>query len=327
MNQIPPPPGDVLRELPESDLPPGRHRLLKEHLMTEIRHSGEAPAQTRVRWLRPTLTAASVATVAAVAFTLLPSSGGVTAPPALTSAAVLEDAALAAEHTGGPGTVRGDQFVYVESQVLSRKDASAGKRGGPAAHRVESWVSVDGSRPGLTRRPGVGDLRTPGLRPGNPLYYSFPGYDHMKSLPADPDGMYRWLRTPRRGLTAVVFPHGLIVPLHDEDQVLYVAGEAFANAIVPPEQSAALYRAVARVPGITVVEDAVDAIGRRGVGVTRQGTGAPIRTEWILDAKTYTFLGQRVTLTEDSHGMKKGTVLSDTAVLRRAVVDKAGDRP
>ncbi|EPH44793.1 hypothetical protein STRAU_2155 [Streptomyces aurantiacus JA 4570] len=52
----------------ERDLPPGRHLLLKEHLMTEIRQSqsenrAEPPATARRRrpWLRPALVAGAVA--------------------------------------------------------------------------------------------------------------------------------------------------------------------------------------------------------------------------------------------------------------------------
>ncbi|MFD8939696.1 hypothetical protein ACFV0R_31340 [Streptomyces sp. NPDC059578] len=47
--------------LPEKDLPPGRHRLLKEHLMTEIRQETQA-IESRPRrspWLRPVLIGAA----------------------------------------------------------------------------------------------------------------------------------------------------------------------------------------------------------------------------------------------------------------------------
>src|SRR3954466_4073114 len=100
MNQLP--------ELPERDLPPGRHRLLKEHLMTEIRHEDAAPADRPRKWLRPALAAAAVATAAAVTFVVLPSSdpGTPTRPPNRSTVALLEDIALAAEHEKSYGTVR-----------------------------------------------------------------------------------------------------------------------------------------------------------------------------------------------------------------------------
>ncbi|MET8565881.1 hypothetical protein ABZV75_36965 [Streptomyces flaveolus] len=84
---------------------------------------------------------------------------------------------------------------------------------------------------------------------------------------------------------------------------------------------------VARIPGATVVPDAVDAAGRHGVAIARKDPGDPTRDEWIFDRRTHEFLGERGVATEGHPGVKKGRVASDTAVLRRAVVDRAGERP
>ncbi|WP_177198611.1 hypothetical protein [Streptomyces colonosanans] len=43
--------------------------------------------------------------------------------------------------------------------------------------------------------------------------------------------------------------------------------------------------------------------------------------------KTHEFLGERSVASEDYSDVKKGQVTSNAAVLRRAVVDKAGERP
>ncbi|MGW1268412.1 CU044_5270 family protein [Streptomyces sp. NPDC002491] len=318
----------------ERDLPPGRHRLLKERLMTEILRDGHEspPVRRRKPRLRPLFVAAAVTAVAAVTFTLLPSSGGDAAPRVRTAAAVLEDAALAAEHTAGYGTVRGDQFVYVENKTAPEGVAKAGSCVA-ASQREKSWVSVDGSRPGLRRFPGYRDLPIEGKRPGDRHYDTYPGYDHMKSLPTGADAMYDWLRAVAPGRVFHIFPKAKSFPREglaelEKDQAVFdLVGDMFAQAIVPPQQGAAFYRAVARVPGVTVTENAVDCLGRHGIAIARQDAGATLRTEWILDAKTYAFLGERRTLTEDRFGMKKGTVLRDTAVVRRAVVDKVGERP
>ncbi|WP_316959516.1 hypothetical protein [Streptomyces sp. TRM68367] len=96
---------------------------------------------------------------------------------------------------------------------------------------------------------------------------------------------------------------------------------------MPPAQRAARYRAVARIPGVSVVEDAVDAVGRRGVAITRQDPDNHSRDEWILDARTHEFPGERSVATDDYFNIEEGTVTSNTAVLRRAVVDKPGERP
>ncbi|UXY29129.1 hypothetical protein [Streptomyces sp. HUAS TT20] len=48
-----------------------------------------------------------------------------------------------------------------------------------------------------------------------------------------------------------------------------------------------------------------------------------------LRPKTHEFLGEREVATADlpKSGIKKGDVLGNTSVLRRAIVDKAGQRP
>jgi hypothetical protein len=83
--------------------------------------------------------------------------------------------------------------------------------------------------------------------------------------------------------------------------------------------SAALYRAAALIPGVTVVADVTDAIGRHGVAVafTYQGT----RMEWIFNRQTVRYLGARHINVAD------GATTSMAAVVQRAFVDHAGQLP
>ncbi|GGL73153.1 hypothetical protein GCM10010129_16050 [Streptomyces fumigatiscleroticus] len=312
-------------ELPEEDLPPGRHRLLKEHLMSEIRHDApapvSAPAPARGRWLRPALAAAAVATAAAVTFVLLPSSGGDDAsarPPAAATVALLEDIALAAAREQPYGEIRDDQYVYVDSKVSYAQHEEGEKTKIPPLHRAEQWTSVDGTRKGLYRETGRGEWATePEAQPGEPGYEVTTNHRHLSTLPTDPDEMYDWLRG-----TAPKYSG------QETDQAMFVlVGDLIRSTIVPPEQSAALYRAVTRIPGVTVVEDAVDAAGRKGVAIARQDPDNPTRDEWIFDTRTHQFLGERSVASDDYSDVKKGQVTSNTAVLRRAVVDEAGRRP
>ncbi|MFI5824178.1 CU044_5270 family protein [Streptomyces rishiriensis] len=322
-----------MNQLPEQDLPPGRHRLLKEYLMTEIRHADEAVATPRKRWVRPALTAAAVATVAAVTFTVLPSSGGADAGPHVTSAAaLLEDVALAAEHQHRYGRIRDDQFVYVDTEKTFYETGPGAKAVSVPLYRKESWVSVDGTRQTLVRDGRSGsELSNPPAPRGQEIYGDFLSYDFLKSLPTEPDAMYDYLlETPPR-LLKIAYIDIPVLGIRDEyddhQTVLQLAGRLLQGSIVPPAQSAALYRAVARIPGVAVIRDSVDARGRHGVGIARTDTKLPVRLEWTFDKKTYELLGQRSTLTRDYRGLRKGTVISDTAVQRRAVVDKAGQRP
>ncbi|WP_328933624.1 MULTISPECIES: CU044_5270 family protein [unclassified Streptomyces] len=312
MNQLP--------ELPERDLPPGRHRLLKEHLMTEIRHEDAAPADRPRKWLRPALAAAAVATAAAVAFVVLPSSdpGTPTRPPSRSTVALLEDIALAAEHEKSYGTVRDDQFVYVESRVSYTHSGEGTKTQVDPPHRQEVWMSVDGLHTGMVREAGLGAHSVPpDVKPGKVGWEVSSFYNHVKTLPTDADAMYAYLAG-----TAPKYSG------QEKNQAMFVlVGDLLRDAIVPPKQSAALFRAVARIPGVTTVEGVRDAAGRPGVAIARTDPDNPLRDEWIFDAKTHEFLGEREVATKDNAGVKKGTVTANTAVLRRAVVDRAGERP
>ncbi|CAL9477907.1 CU044_5270 family protein [Streptomyces sp. Tu 3180] len=315
MNRLP-----ELPELPERDLPPARHRLLKEHLMTEIRREDPAPAPGRSKWLRPALAAAAVATAAAVTLVVLPSGdGGASAqPPGRATVALLEDIALAAERRPDHGAVRDDQYVYIDSKVSFSQTGEGTKTKIQPLHRLETWHAVDGTRAGLVRETGRGEWTgEPDAQPGEPGYEVTTNYRHLSTLPTDPDAMYEWLRSTASKYSG-----------QETEQAMFVlVADLVRDALVPPEQSAALYRAVARIPGVTLVENAVDAVGRKGVAITREDPDNPTRDEWIFDRRTFEFLGERSVAVEDHADVEKGTVTSNTAVLRRAVVDEAGRRP
>lgn len=290
--------------------------------MTEIRREDQAPARPRKQrgpWLRPAFAAAAVAAAAAVTFVLLPSSGGgaENRPPGKETVALLEDIALAAEHEKSYGPIRDDQFVYVDSTV-SFSQSDGGKVTVQPLHRLEMWMSVDGLHTGMGRETGRGTWKLePDVKPGQTGWEVSAFYNHVKTLPTDADAMYDYLYK-----TAPKYSG------QERYQAMFVlVGDLLKESIVPPEQSAALFRAVARIPGVTVVENAEDAAGRHGVAIARKDPDNPSRDEWIFDRESYEFLGERSVATDDYADIEEGTVTSDTAVLRRAVVDKAGQRP
>lgn len=303
-----------MNQLPENDLPPGRHRLLKEHLMTEIRREerdDQAPARRGNRWLRPAIAAAAVAVVAATAIVALP--GGESSPAASTEvAALLENVALAAEHEKVPDGIRDDQFVYVQSKVsyMSFEEGKEPRRA--PVHKREIWLSVDGTLPGLLEEDRDHDSHMV-LEPSTPGIPSNTNYRNLQTLPTDPDKMLDWLYENGDGGKS-------------EDQNAFVlVGDLSYESLLPSEVAAALYRAAAEIPGVTVVQDAIDADGRHGIAVAREDDG--VRQELIFDPKTYEFLGERQVAVQDADGLKKGQVVGVSAILERTVVDKAGQRP
>ncbi|MGW2182203.1 CU044_5270 family protein [Streptomyces sp. NPDC001732] len=338
---LPPPPVPAMR----SD----RERLLKEALLREAGPAAPAGARTArpsysrpclrsVRFVAPAVACALVVGgVMAVNLADAPGRGTSTTtgggtPHASEAAHLLDRIALAAAEEERP-TVRTGQFVYVESKVAyAAQSAGGGPVTMPPVHRRQVWLSADGSRPGLLREEGQPDsvldaqgaegpvqtLDGPGAtpRPGT-LHGSGPSIDHpthayLASLPTDPDALLRLIRDQTRGRG------------QDPDQQAFTTiGDLLAETWAPPRVGAALYRAAARIPGVTVVRAAADATGREGVAVARTAHGQ--QTQWIFDRTTYAFLGERTVLAETGDEGPAGTVVGTSAVLTRAAVDRAGE--
>ncbi|WJV46955.1 CU044_5270 family protein [Streptomyces flavofungini] len=303
----------------ERDLPPGRHLLLKEHLMTEIRQTetetetetsgAPEPAPRRRRaWLRPALVAGAVAAAVAAGVLVASPFGGGPAqagPPSKETVKMLEDIADAARRSPAPKNVRDDQFVYIKSKVAYSSD-----EGLAPLHQREHWMSVDGKHTGLLHEP-VNGHKNVRLEPELPLASSDSNYRNLEKLPTDPVNMLDWLNK--------------VADEENNGKPFVTVGDITREALMPPEQAAALYLAAAKIPGVELVDDAVDAAGRHGVAIAHEDDGE--RTELIFDKKTKAYLGERSVLTEDKPFGKKGDLLADTAVLERKIVDKAGERP
>ncbi|ARX85527.1 MULTISPECIES: CU044_5270 family protein [Streptomyces] len=294
----------------ERDLPPGRHLLLKEHLMTEIRQSETETetARRRKAWLRPALVAGAVAAAVAAGVLVASPFGSEPAeagPPSKETVRMLEDIADAARRSPAPKNVRDDQFVYIKSKVAYSSD-----EGLDPLHRREIWMSVDGKHTGLLHEP-VNDHDNVRMEPELPLSDSDGNYRNLEKLPTDPVNMFDWLNK--------------VADRDSNGKPFVVVGDITREALMPPEQAAALYLAAAKIPGVKLDDDAVDAAGRHGVAIAHEDDGE--RTELIFDKKTKAYLGERTVLTEDKPYAEKGDVVADTAVLERKVVDKAGERP
>lgn len=344
--------------LPERELPEGRRRLLKEHLLNELRQEdpASAPASANVasrkRWLRPAFAGPALAGILSLAvvggLALAGTGGGEPSKPGpvpgplagpktgpgggaggVTEAApadagqLLERVALVAEAKPLTRTIRDDQYVYVKSWVSYTEEigCTAPKLQPPS--RREIWFAVDGTRTGALRDSGGKAISLEAPTPGFP---SNTYYRHLETLPTAPDKMLDWLNKSSEGGKS------------DAQNSFVLVGDLVRESLVPPKVGAALYRAVARIPGVTLIPNATDAKGRQGIGVGRVDEESGLRDEWVFDKKTYEFLGERGVATKatgggtmtDKNGVTKqcpgtpgGQVTGATAVLERKVVDTA----
>ncbi|WP_327677406.1 CU044_5270 family protein [Kitasatospora sp. NBC_00458] len=331
------------------ELSSDRHRLLRGHLMTEIRET--EPARVRrgkLGWVAiPALAGGLVLTLLLTGQDDGGRSAGQQARQQSQSQGVVGTGTLNADPVaavrlltqaadtaaGKPDPKPGKkQYVYVESLVsFASTNLATGESTIEAPHRRQIWLSADGSQWGVLKEEGrsretgerkSGDKRpaprTDGgewLDPTTKPSLNGPTYEYLAGLTTDPDALLKkiYAETKGQGRTP-------------DQEAFTTIGDLLREQLAPPAVSAALYRAAAKIPGVTVVDDSVDASGRHGVAVAHVDSG--VRSEWIFDPKTHDFLGERLVVVGEGNDLgKPGTVAGHSAVLGRAVTDQPGEEP
>lgn len=257
---------------------------------------------------------------------------------------------------------RPGQFVYRVSEDTFFRLIGDPAGDGPVARiregrRHELWYTVDGLRAARTRIT-EGVSRVP-LTPADAEAARKLGYDlsappkveehgpapdyqppaDCETCPAvrDPGAFYR--PTPEYLAGLPTDPARLLATLrkdvgdqnkHAPDQEVFTGimdllREAYP--IVPTEQRAALYRAVALIPGVERVAGQVELGGRQGVAIGRvdDPTADPTqRRELVFDTSGRELLGFRDVSVRAANGVPAGTVVYQSA-LSFTVVDRVGE--
>ncbi|MFG2649439.1 CU044_5270 family protein [Streptomyces sp. NPDC048436] len=365
MNAATPSPGEaeaaeLARLLPESDedewqLPPGRHLHYKDVLMHQIDHDTDhaqqapAAASPRRRLLRPAVLMPAAAAFAAAGILLatLPSgntdgvrdmgSGDGSTSDAAVTLGRIANASLKADTQ----RVKASQFVYTRSLVQGNEGELNAEVKLGAPYKQESWMSQDPApvtNLGMNRESGKG-----ATMPGQDVPIETSVVDGSEDSGAIPEGLerptYNWLAS------LPTDPDALLKKLYAETQVIEgeetkaqavfdKIGDLVSSTVMPPENAAALYKVVAKLPGVTEVPDAVDAAGRHGIGITLDESSWATREVWIFDKKSFEYLGSRGYMTKNHKpGGKPGkggnpeVLYGSSAILERAVVDQKGMEP
>ncbi|WP_431960547.1 CU044_5270 family protein [Actinacidiphila sp. bgisy160] len=328
---------ELLATSPAWDLSPTRHLHHKEVLMQQIDRDTISDARTstarpRRRLLRPAMVLPVAAALTGVL--VVTASGGdhtsaarrpsAAGPVKDNGASVTLDRIAAAAMSRDVKPVKDDQFVYVE--FLGRQNT--GTVGGPvrlgALGKHEVWTA-QGSGP-TTRTGWIRDTGKDAVMPGElvpivttspvPAGLDHPTYKWLATLPTDPEAL-------RALLYDQTEPWG---DLSQDETVFRNVGELLRSTIMPPATASALYKVVEKIPGVTVVPDAVDAAGRHGIGITRKDPASATRDEWIFDKKTFAYLGSRSYMTTDKGtGGTADTLYGVDAVTASGVVDSPGE--
>ncbi len=333
------------------DLPAGRHQILKEHLMTEIRRTdatSRLPASDHRRKRPGSLAAVAGAGVLAVALTAAavviganalsshakpaaplsgPSRG---ATPTTTAAALLAKIANVAAGPPSP-TVRDSEFMYIRSAVAYTEDTIVNGHETSTMeklHERQVWLPVanmcvtgllieGGSRTPLSPFPAVNG-KVDRSRSGDAPRPNFtcPSEGNLG------DATYRLLQSLPTSTTALLNYLKAGKKWTNDDPATEI-GDLIREAILPPAVAEALYRVAALLPGATVVPDATNAVGKHGIGIAWTSTDVQheYRIEWIFNKTTLRYIGER------DYNVKTGRVNGDSAILQRAFVDKAGQLP
>jgi hypothetical protein len=298
MNEI-----DVLNDL--RDEVPHRFDLRAEEtrLLAAVRAGATAPRRrpvTRLRWGLALAAACSVA-VAGVAVTQLGETGRPPVPGPPSTAMVLENAALAAVQTKADD-IRPDQWFYIKESQHMGADLPV----------FEHWSRMDGEE-SATRVDGE-------LRRGQEKGSTYPAKTarEVAGLPSDPDALlahFRDLDEERMPLS-ICQPN---CPAGSEGDVKAFGAIGWYmkfGPVIPPEKAAAMYRALAKIPNVTIEENTTDGDGRKGIGVVL--TAGTAKGYYILDSADYRYLGVKVVDGGETVAM---------SVLDSGIVDAPGETP
>ena len=107
-----------------------------------------------------------------------------------------------------------------------------------------------------------------------------------------------------------------------ESEAFVTIADGLRTGVVPADLRAALYKAAALIPGVTVTDRQATIDGRNGVAIGIASSDGVTRTDVIIDPASGSVIGEQDVLLKDYPGSPAGTVTTWTSV-RTSVVDTA----
>ena len=338
---------DLVRDL-RADVPsPTRERLApgRARLLASISRPSR-PRYARRAVLPVTAAAAASAVAVAVAVASGALSGPATRsaavrPPAirltLTAQLLSTAAATAAKHPAvRPGP---HQWFYTKF---------VGHDYGQPAQSNENWETFDGRRTAYFQNGQLIVHKTLGVFGGggptplgeyNANATPQTAYNALASLPSSPRALLAVIARQAAKVGPSVAP-GSVVSLYapkgrDELEFDYLAQLLWNSATgEPPAAEAAVFRALAAIPGVSSQQGITDVVGRPAIGLSDNGG----KTQLLLDPQTYQVIGMRAASTGTDpvrtiagKGRKvpwppKGTIIESMAWAQVTMVSGPGRR-
>lgn len=145
-------------------------------------------------------------------------------------------------------------------------------------------------------------------------------YQQLIQLPTDPSTLLQYIEQHATGggpRFSDIFSYA---------QAL-LGGGGTGGAPLPPKVSAAMYRVIARLPGMRLIGPTRDPLGRAGVAVGLFFKHQSGRIELIFNPKTGVLLGERQISLSRKDGAPPGTVIAWSAIEDQGVVHSDRQAP
>lgn len=107
-----------------------------------------------------------------------------------------------------------------------------------------------------------------------------------------------------------------------ENEAFVTIADGLRTGVVPADLRAALYKAAALIPGVTVGDRQATVDGRTGIAIGIPSSDGVARTDIIIDPNSGLVIGEQHVLLKDYPGSPAGTVTSWTSV-KTSVVNAA----
>lgn len=339
------------------------YQELGRQLLSEIIGSTPGPELPRKPWIKPPMRMVIAALLASLGLWLavawIPDRAEVVTNPPATDGATLETIARIASEQELPDSAT-TGYRYTKT-----REVGAQLIGGESPYTVllsrirESWIGPDGSgrsrsEPGDVEFPSQKDRTaweaagSPDLTAGNVEEQTYStgelSYEDHARLPTDPDQLFSEIK--KRAGTA---GPGL------NPEMFIVIGDLLRGTNLPPDLRAALFRAAGRIPGIKVVENETDPVGRSGVAMSLiydDQNGSLLQVERIFDRESTLLLAEKQIIVDKTSmpsefrslppgapsssrpalgpptlSAPPGTVMSSIAYLSSGTVSSPQDRP
>jgi RNA polymerase sigma-70 factor (ECF subfamily) len=141
------------------------------------------------------------------------------------------------------------------------------------------------------------------------LFAGMPLLEGVKTLPRDPQALLDTIR--QRGN-----------PSASETETLEAIAAALGTGVIPADLRAALYKAAALIPGVTVVDRQANLDGRAGTAIGIEDPDRGTRMDIIIDPATGLLIGQRAVTLTAGETFPAGTATGWTSV-QTSVVNSA----